>query len=72
MFRPARVVVPAGATVVWTNGGQVVHTVTALDGSFDSGPIGSGERRAMVFSTPGRFPFRCTPHPFMRGEIVVR
>jgi plastocyanin len=25
-----------------------------------------------VFSRPGRFPFRCTPHPFMRGEIVVR
>ena len=72
MFRPARLVVPAGATVVWTNGGQVVHTVTALDGSFDSGPIGSGARRAMVFSRPGRFPFRCTPHPFMRGEIVVR
>ncbi len=72
MFRPARLVVAPGTTVVWTNGGQVMHTVTAEDGSFASGPIESGERRTMVFSTPGRFPFHCTPHPFMRGEVVVR
>lgn len=72
MFRPARLVVEAGTTVIWTNGGQVIHTVTAEDGSFDSGEIGSGERRELTFSTPGRFPFHCTPHPFMRGEVVVR
>jgi plastocyanin len=72
MFRPARLVVEAGTTVVWTNGGQVVHTVTAEDGSFDSGAIESGAKRAMLFSKPGRFPFHCTPHPFMRGEVVVR
>jgi plastocyanin len=72
MFRPARLEVAAGTTIIWTNGGQVIHTVTAEDGSFDSGPIESGQRWARVFSTPGRFPFHCTPHPFMRGEIVVR
>jgi plastocyanin len=72
MFRPARLTVRAGTTVMWTNGGQVAHTVTAEDGSFDSGLIESGERRAMLFSKPGSFPFHCTPHPFMRGEIVVR
>jgi plastocyanin len=72
MFRPARLVVAAGTTVVWTNGGQVMHTVTAEDGSFDSGAIESGERRAVLFSRSGTFSFRCTPHPFMRGEVVVR
>jgi plastocyanin len=72
MFRPARLEVPAGTTVVWTNGGQVLHTVTAEDGSFDSGPIEAGERRGITFSRPGTFTFHCTPHPFMRGEIVVR
>lgn len=72
MFRPAWLVVEAGTTVVWTNGGQVVHTVTAEDGGFESGPIESGQRRALLFSRPGRFPFHCTPHPFMRGEVVVR
>jgi plastocyanin len=72
MFRPARLEIAAGTTVVWTNGGQVVHTVSAEDGSFDSGPIEAGERRAITFSRPGTFTFHCTPHPFMRGEVVVR
>ena len=72
MFRPTRLVVAAGTTVVWTNGGQVVHTVTAEDGSFDSGAIDSGSRHTMRFSRPGSYFFHCTPHPFMRGEIVVR
>jgi plastocyanin len=72
MFRPARLVVQPGTTIVWTNGGQVTHTVTAEDGSFDSGAIESGARGALLFSKPGRFPFHCTPHPFMRGEVVVR
>lgn len=72
MFRPGRIEVAAGTTVVWTNGGQVVHTVTAEDGSFDSGPIEAGGRRGVTFSRAGTFPFHCTPHPFMRGEVVVR
>jgi plastocyanin len=72
MFRPARLEVAAGTTVVWTNGGQVIHSVTAEDGSFDSGLIGVGKQRGITFSRPGTFPFHCTPHPFMRGEVVVR
>jgi plastocyanin len=72
MYRPATIAVAAGTTVFWTNGGQVAHTVTAEDGSFDSGLIEAGERRAVTFSKPGTYRFRCTPHPFMRGEIVVR
>jgi plastocyanin len=72
MFRPARLEIAVGTTVVWTNGGQVSHTVTAQDGSFDSGLIELGERRGITFSRPGTFLFHCTPHPFMRGEVVVR
>ncbi len=72
MFRPTRIEVTAGTTVVWSNGGQVIHTVTAEDGSFDSGPIEAGGRGSITFSRPGAYRFHCTPHPFMRGEIVVR
>src|SRR5687768_8704241 len=36
-FEPAAVTVPAGTTVTWTNTGSRPHTVTADDGSFDSG-----------------------------------
>lgn len=72
LFQPARLEIPAGTTIVWTNHGQVTHTVSAEDGSFDSGNIEPGERRGITFSHPGTFPFHCTPHPFMKGVIVVK
>ena len=72
LFRPARLEIAAGTTIVWTNTGQVIHTVTAEDGSFESGPIEPGAQRSITFSRRGTFAFHCTPHPFMRGEIVVR
>ena len=72
LFRPGRLEVAAGTTIVWTNGGQVMHTVSADDGSLDSGPIEPGQRRSITFTRPGTFPFHCTPHPFMTGVIVVR
>ena len=71
-FRPGRIEVASGSTVVWANGGQVAHTVTSDDGTFDTGLIEAGRQGAITFSTPGTYPFHCTPHPFMRGEIVVR
>ncbi len=71
-FQPARLEVAAGTTITWTNRGQVTHSVTATDGTFDSGNIEPGERRSLTFSRAGTFPYHCTPHPFMRGVIVVR
>jgi plastocyanin len=72
VFLPARIEVARGTTIVWTNRGQVTHTVTAEDGSFESGNIDPGQQRSLTFSRAGTFPFHCTPHPFMRGVIVVR
>ena len=43
-FDPAALTVPAGATVTWTNAGNRPHTVTADDGSFDSGRLDPGEQ----------------------------
>jgi len=72
LFGPPRLEIAAGTTIVWVNDGQVTHTVSAEDGSFDSGPIEPGGRRGLSFSRAGTFSFHCTPHPFMRGVIVVR
>jgi plastocyanin len=71
-FQPARIEIAAGTTVTWTNVGQMMHTVSADNRSFDSGSIERGERRSITFSRAGTFPFHCTPHPFMRGVVVVR
>jgi plastocyanin len=71
-FVPARIEVAAGTTVEWTNNDPLPHTVTADDNSFDSGLIQSGQTWRYTFTRPGTYPFHCTPHPFMKGTVVVR
>jgi plastocyanin len=58
--------------VEWNNDDPLAHTVTASDGSFQSPLIEPGRSWTHTFSTPGTYAFFCTPHPFMRGVIVVR
>ena len=64
--------VAPGSSVVAANRDAEPHTVTAADGSFDSGPIGSG--LAVSFAAPaapGTYAFVCTIHPSMTGQLVV-
>src|SRR5918993_1080133 len=70
-FEPGTLTVPAGATVTWTNAGSRPHTVTADDGSFDSGRLDPGEQFSQTFDQPGTFAYFCGFHPDMQGEIVV-
>jgi plastocyanin len=71
-YAPARIEIAAGTTVEWKNEDPLAHTVTAADGSFDSGPVPPGGTWARTFTQPGSYDFRCTPHPFMKGVVVVR
>jgi hypothetical protein len=60
-----------GDTVMWANESARPHTVTADDGSFDSGRIivtGTFEQR---FGGAGRFAYHCTLHPSMTGAVDV-
>jgi plastocyanin len=58
--------------VEWKNDDPLAHTVTADDGSWDSGLIQPGATWRRTFDRPGTYPFHCTPHPFMKGVVVVR
>ena len=71
-FDPGSVDVIAGTPVSWVNSGAALHTVTAADGSFDSGlvPAGGG-RYSRRFATPGTFPYICSLHPSMSGVVRV-
>lgn len=71
-FTPRRIEIAAGGTVTWRNNDQLPHTVTANDASFSSPMILAGGTWSHTFSKPGTYAFYCTPHPFMRGVIVVR
>jgi plastocyanin len=63
--------VPAGTTVRWVNHDPVGHTVTPDEESWGSSLIGPGEVYEHTFSDPGEYPYHCTPHPFMKGRVVV-
>lgn len=57
--------------VTWTNLDSADHTVTADDGSFNSGPIGQNQTFNLTFNTPGTFTYHCSIHPGMKHATVV-
>jgi plastocyanin len=71
MYNPDNITVTVGTTVAWTNYDGVNHTVTADDGSFDSGIINPGQRFNHTFTEIGRFSYHDKDHPFMRGSVTV-
>ncbi len=75
-FEPSGPRVPLGAAVTFVNEGDNPHTVTADDGSFDSGNLGPGDRFTVTFDEPGRRPFFCEYHGSpggfgMAGTVLV-
>jgi plastocyanin len=79
-FDPPDLEVQAGSTVLFANVGGKPHTLTADDGSFDTGVVApgaeggrfAGTNATITLSKPGRFPFHCEIHPAaMRGVLVV-
>lgn len=71
-FNPAELTVKRGTTVEWVNGDDVPHTVTAQDRSFRSGTMEKGKSYRHTFDRPGRYPYFCEFHPFMKGTVVVQ
>ena len=71
-FSPTQIDALPGDTVQWMNDSERTHTVTANDGSFDSGELGGGAMFARTFTDLGPHPYHCTIHPDMTGEIDVR
>jgi plastocyanin len=71
-FSPATLTVRPGARIDVTNEDSAPHTVTADDGqSFDSGTLQQGGSKTITAPRTGRYPFHCTVHPFMKGQLVV-
>lgn len=70
-FAPAKLTVPVGNTVTWTNRDEEPHTVVADDGSFHSPGMGSQATFSFTFAKSGTFDYICSIHPFMRATVVV-
>ncbi|TMD06380.1 MAG: amidase [Chloroflexi bacterium] len=70
-FSPTPLTVRTGTKVTWTQQDSTVHTVTAVDGSFDSGNLSQGQSFSRTFSTAGTFMYRCNIHQYMTATVVV-
>jgi plastocyanin len=71
-FGPGQLDILPGETVHWQNVSERTHTVTADDGSFDSGDVDSGTVFDHEYDSTGTFAYHCTKHAGMVGEIDVR
>jgi plastocyanin len=71
-FGPAQLDVLPGETVVWSNVSDRRHTVTSDAGAFGSGDLFPGSQFTWTFTAVGPYPYHCTVHPGMVGEVDVR
>ena len=69
--RRRRINVQPGTTVRWVNYGQHSHTVTANDGSWDSGDIKPGASYSATFKQPGTYYYYCRHHTQDKMQGVV-
>ena len=70
-FTPAELSVPAGTMVTWVNGDDIPHTVVAVDKSFRSKALDTGDSYSQTLSVPGTVAYFCGLHPHMTGRITV-
>ena len=75
-FSPRTLEIKVGTTVTWTNGDQIEHTVTAgipdsSAGDFSGTLATKGSVWSRKFDRPGTYPYYCSRHTSMRGEIRV-
>lgn len=74
-FNPAEITIPVGSTVIWTNKEARKHTVSADDGSFDSGTMEQGVTFSRKFDQPTTIGYYCkfhgSPGQGMAAKIIV-
>ncbi len=71
-FSPMTLTVAAGTTVTWANNDDIPHTVRAVDGSFHSKAMDTGDIYSFTFAKPGVYSYFCSVHPKMVGKVIVK
>lgn len=59
---------PDGETITVANNGSLPHTFTAVDGSFDTGQLGSGATAEVSVGRPGVYRVFCVLHGTADGQ----
>jgi len=68
-FAPANLRVAPGSKVSVKNEDNTAHTLTAADGSFDTGNIEPKGQKEVTVSKAGQISYRCDIHQYMSGVI---
>jgi amicyanin len=71
-FASDTVRITAGQIVRWVNRDPLDHSVSFEAEGPPSGPIPAKGSYAVRFERAGTYPYHCTPHPFMKGVVVVQ
>jgi plastocyanin len=70
-FAPAALTVRVGASVRWINReARTSHSILWPDGA-ESDRFFPGDHVERRFDRPGRYAYRCGPHPEMKGLVIV-
>ena len=72
VFGPQAITVPVGTTVTWTNSDDIPHTAVSTDGVFKSKVMDTNEKFSYTFTKAGTYPYYCSVHPKMTGQVVVK
>lgn len=66
------VTIKRGDIVVWTNVGEIEHTITADRGEFNSGYLKPGENYSVKFDNLGEYYYHCENDiGWMKGSVTV-
>jgi plastocyanin len=70
-FSPKKVSVKVGSSVLWTNLGGTLHTVTSDNNKFQSRNLPANGHVKITFKKVGKYKYHCIFHSSMTGQIVV-
>ncbi len=68
-YIPQNITIKVGQTVMWTNNDTVLHDV--VGSGIESDYLQKGEKFSYTFEEEGTYPYICTIHPWMEGEVIV-
>jgi plastocyanin len=71
-FGEGTLTVHKGDRVTWVNKDLFPHTVTADDGTFDSGSIAAEASWTYTANKTGEYAYTCTFHPTMKARLIVK
>lgn len=73
-YAPVSITVKVGTKVTWTNQDSVRHDVVD-DNNDSNGPssnlLAKDESYSFTFTKAGTYKYHCTPHPYMKGTVIV-